>query len=452
LISRITNFFLDDSQANVDAGPGTDQHCPSPVDPNSAQKPSEQKRGAGLKVILVSGENPDWMVEQLSSFHRIDIGAPARKFGGLSRSASRAVRRPPTLASVAARLIHKQSLDRLSNSTGVDVHRRSTDDPRYVMNQSALSFSNDPNTNASIPTQPSTSTTNAKLTATPAAAAVAPTHTRTPSLRAPPSAATNVPQTRDSGSFERVSSQPENSSVSMNSDSRLSAPEPRPAHTLAFELDACPLQPPESDHVSISPPLLPPLLPPRHSGETQPYDRDEKATGYSEDENVEEDEFEEDYGDPALRLYIESSLEEFVVERQCPTDLQSYIVASLEAHGDGSFLWLDFAIEEIRKVNFSNMGTVLDTLPASLAEMYAYILCNITPNLANLVAGLLRWTVCAHRPLNVLELTVALKLSNNSGTPGKNLVLDAVRACGNMLTVSSQDDTVNTVHRSVVDF
>jgi hypothetical protein len=97
----------------------------------------------------------------------------------------------------------------------------------------------------------------------------------------------------------------------MNSDSRFSALEPTPPHTLAFELDACPSQPPESDRVSISSPLLPP----RHFGETQPYARDEKATGYSEDENVEEDEFEEDYGDPALRLYIESSLEEFVVER-----------------------------------------------------------------------------------------------------------------------------------------
>jgi ankyrin repeat protein len=113
---------------------------------------------------------------------------------------------------------------------------------------------------------------------------------------------------------------------------------------------------------------------------------------------------------------------------------------------------VDFAIEKIRKVDFSNMGTVLDTLPVSLAEMYAYILCNIAPNLASLVAGLLRWIVCAHRPLNVLELTVALKLSNNSGTPAENLVLDAVRACGNMLTVSSQDNTVNIVHRSVVDF
>jgi hypothetical protein len=164
LISRITNFFLDDSQANVDAGSGTDQHCPSPVDPNSAQKPSEQKRGAGLNLILVSRENPEWMVEQLSSFHRIDIGAPARKFGGLSRSASRAVRRPPTLASVAASLIQKQRLDTLSNSTGVDAQQRSTGDNRHVTNQPASSFSNDPNTSASIPTRPSTSTTNASTT------------------------------------------------------------------------------------------------------------------------------------------------------------------------------------------------------------------------------------------------------------------------------------------------
>jgi hypothetical protein len=55
-----------------------------------------------------------------------------------------------------------------------------------------------------------------------------------------------------------------------------------------------------------------------------------------------------------------------------------------------SFLWVDFANEEIEKRNFGNIETVLNTLPPTMIVMYTYILLKISPTLTNLVAGLLR--------------------------------------------------------------
>jgi hypothetical protein len=49
------------------------------------------------------------------------------------------------------------------------------------------------------------------------------------------------------------------------------------------------------------------------------------------------DEFEDDYGDPAFRLRVESKIAGSRAIRQFPVDIQSYIVSALEHRGDGLF-------------------------------------------------------------------------------------------------------------------
>lgn len=136
---------------------------------------------------------------------------------------------------------------------------------------------------------------------------------------------------------------------------------------------------------------------------------------------------------------------------------------TLEQRGDDSFLWIDFDIEEIRKVagETAHIETMLDSLPTTLTEMYSFILVNIPSNLNLLAAKILSWSICARKPLEILELAVALNLDVRGRSDALRLVRSAVAACGNMLTINSGDageelgsehHTDNIVHNSVVEF
>jgi hypothetical protein len=98
-------------------------------------KKRQKRQGPGLNIVLVSRENPEWMVVRLSKFPRIDA---TRKFSAVRRSTSRAVRGPPTLASIAASLIHKQRLERPRKDNQVSRQQHSSDATHYVDNRVTL--------------------------------------------------------------------------------------------------------------------------------------------------------------------------------------------------------------------------------------------------------------------------------------------------------------------------
>jgi ankyrin repeat protein len=184
----------------------------------------------------------------------------------------------------------------------------------------------------------------------------------------------------------------------------------------------------------------------------QPAASVEDATpGGAETAEEAEDDDDDDFN-PSLRLYIEARIEELSKEKQYTTAVQSFICAALEYRGDGTFLWVDFAVEELKKIQVDVIEDTVNSLPPALDEMYSRILINIDPSLVDLVVGLLRWTVCARRPMDLLELTVALNLSHFGNQNAMAFILNAVTACGNMIKIGEEDLTVNLVHQSVVDF
>jgi hypothetical protein len=183
-----------------------------------------------------------------------------------------------------------------------------------------------------------------------------------------------------------------------------------------------------------------------------PYDRKEDGANVSDDVKTETITIGEDRGDPALRLYIEIKLEGIYTERQLTIQDQSYIIAALEHRGDDTFLWVDFAIEEIGKTTLLDMETVVNSIPPTLMEMYQFVLLGIPTDPVNIVAGLLQWTVCAREPLKILDLTVILRLTSHGSIVAENIVRTTIIACGNMLTASPKDKIVNIVHHSIIDF
>jgi hypothetical protein len=438
LMSRILDFYSDESPSNAGASLNQDQQCPYPVSPGGERKLSGKQRGASLKMILVSRESPEWMVAQLSNFPHIDIGVPTKKHGSVTGTVSRAARRPPTLASVAISVMHKQRLERSRKENDVVAPKHSSENAHYTANATLSMPWNDNTASSSVSNYLSSSNANSWDFLDPLA--VMTTQTREHSL------ATSIPLYQSHESDGSPSLMAIDSPTSIKPDGSVGALRTPSSSRLPIELEACPQQALKSQSASETPPPLPP----RHIIQTLGYGQ------YSTELQAEEEPFEmyleEDYSDPALRLYVESKIADSDAIQQFPTDVQSYIVSVLEYRGDGTFLWVDFAIQEVEKRDLAHLETVLNTLPATMTEMYGYILNNIAPDLTGLVAGLLRWAVYARRPLDMAELAVAVNLTQYSVERAESVVRSAVRACGNMLTISEEDQTINVVHSSLVDF
>ena len=424
LISRITNFFLDEPQTVVDDGFGTSAYNSASAGRSSEQRRTEQRQAAGLKMMLVSRDKPDWMVEQLSETHRIDIGVRGRRYG-TAGSAPGSARPPPTLASVAASVMHQQRLNRYKHTTQAE----SSTENQLVAQNYYLPVE------TLTSTQPPKSTSNSTFSSH--TGTLTPGRSETPSYQTVAPGTPGILYAQALASENPVSNEPRATSI--------------PSIGTAFVNPSLSTCTSSTGHI-VSVPAPPPSVKPQSSNIPPPYECKEDGASLFNDVKTETPVIEEDSGDPALRLYIEAKLEEICAERQLTTQDQSYIIAALEHRGDDTFLWVDFAIEEIRKPTVLNIETVVNSIPPTLTEMYQFILLGIPTDLVDIVAGLLQWTVCAREPLKILDLTVTLGLTSYGITVAENIVRTAINACGNMLTENPKDQTVNIVHHSIIDF
>lgn len=347
-------------------------------------------------MLLFSRDKPDWVVERLADFARIDIGVRGRKPNATSQCAA------PTLASVVADMIRKQRVERL--------------------------IGGDPATQLA----PSSASTRA---ATPV---------RKPCQSDPMQTAVSTSQEQKVRPLGDTLSRPVYNDPTSKSDVHV---EPSRHGHLYDET---------STTSGIVSELAPPL-PPRPQ-----YSRYKDFLGRDIQTTDDHEAIDDDYGRTALRSHMKASLKDLLTERQWPVEIEASLIAALEQRGDDTSLWIDFAIEQVRRTarDIASIESVLDSLPATLTEMYAFILLNIPSHLSILVARMLSWSVCARMPLEVLELTVVLNLADRDRNEAVELVRSAVAACGIMLTINTQNEgeeprpeykTVNIVHNSLVD-
>ncbi|KAF3004413.1 hypothetical protein E8E13_010284 [Curvularia kusanoi] len=426
LISRITNFFREEPRAPDDNGSGASPYTPYSAGRSSEQRRTEQRQAAGLKMLLVSRDKPDWMVERLYDTRRIDIGVRGRRSGTAARSTPKSARPPPTLASVAASVMHQQRLDRQRNM----IQPNSPTESQLLTRYNSLS-PNHAQQSLSIPVPPPDSTLNS---------------TFSPQVEPP------APQAPEMSHQQAIVSGTYRQTFGLDNTTSNGSHTSPTGDIQANNLSPLPSVQASLNGHNTSHPTLPQSVIPQCPNVSPPYQYKEENAGVFNDAKTEAAMTEEESGDPALRLYIEAKLEEICAERQYTIQDQSYIIAALEHRGDDTFLWVDFAIEEIRKSTSPSMETVVNSIPPTLTEMYSFILLGIPGNLIDIVAGLLQWTVCAREPLTILDLTVTLGLTHHGIVAAENIVRTAIKACGNMLTENPKDKSVNIVHHSIVDY
>ncbi|KAI4630069.1 uncharacterized protein J4E87_003260 [Alternaria ethzedia] len=165
---------------------------------------------------------------------------------------------------------------------------------------------------------------------------------------------------------------------------------------------------------------------------------------------------------PRLRLepdnepHVGSDISKFVDDRtsslQCPTEAREYIKKRLCDRSEGTFLWVSFAINALKKVRVIDMERTVESFPRGLDAMYRRMLLAISEHERDKVMEILRWITTTFRRLSLVELATAVNTIPARGQTLEEAVTDEVAYAGDLLFIDTQRDTVALVHSSALDF
>ncbi|KAL8719491.1 MAG: hypothetical protein Q9225_003518 [Loekoesia sp. 1 TL-2023] len=119
---------------------------------------------------------------------------------------------------------------------------------------------------------------------------------------------------------------------------------------------------------------------------------------------------------------------------------------------NGCFLWASLVLKELETTHSEQqIQEVLDSVPSEMDSLYTRILDNMAmvPRNQKLAQAILRWTVCAVRPLSVEELKEAIRLDLEEVVPRLERTVESV--CGHLIHVDRYS-RVQLVHETVRAF
>ena len=138
-----------------------------------------------------------------------------------------------------------------------------------------------------------------------------------------------------------------------------------------------------------------------------------------------------------------------------PVDTEAdrkFLVELILRKSNGNFLWTRLVVKELEEaLSQQRVNEILESVPKGVDQLYTRILTNLTVSPGNfeLVMTLLRWVICAARPLAVEELREALRLDIGEVLP--QLEKTAGSICGNLIYVDSQS-RVRPAHHTVQEY
>ncbi|KAI4712811.1 hypothetical protein J4E89_001786 [Alternaria sp. Ai002NY15] len=151
---------------------------------------------------------------------------------------------------------------------------------------------------------------------------------------------------------------------------------------------------------------------------------------------------------PRLRLepnnesQIGSDISKFINDRmadlRCPNATHVYIKKKLSLRSEGTYLWVSFAINALKKVRIIDMESTVNTFPRGLDAMYRRMMLVISERERGRVLEILRWVVTSLRPLTLRELAVAVNTYPARGQTLEEAVADEVTYAGDLLTMDKK--------------
>lgn len=150
-----------------------------------------------------------------------------------------------------------------------------------------------------------------------------------------------------------------------------------------------------------------------------------------------------------IKLFLQAHARFLPTQDEATCD---HLITQILQRCNGCFLWAAVALRELEKIHsVEQIRDVLKDVPVEMDDLYTQILDDISavPSNVVLVKSILRWTVCAVRPLTTEELMEALRLDISHNIPHLENVIETI--CGNLVYVDS-DSRVQTIHQTVAAF
>jgi hypothetical protein len=125
-----------------------------------------------------------------------------------------------------------------------------------------------------------------------------------------------------------------------------------------------------------------------------------------------------------IRIYLEVDVEDLHVDD--PADVEGLIAKILEKSRD-SFLWTRLVLQRLANCwSRQAITEILEDVPEGMYQLYARILEDMSesPN-QDLAKAILRWVICASRPLTMDELHEAIHLDIGQ-TVSKSKMIEGV--------------------------
>lgn len=144
-------------------------------------------------------------------------------------------------------------------------------------------------------------------------------------------------------------------------------------------------------------------------------------------------------------------------------NLEEEIISTLTTKSQGMFLWVSLQLQEMCDTPQSDEGIrkSLKELPIGLVKTYSRIIEKMEKNRPKFLPTAekaLQWVICARRPLSMNELKegIAFGPADQYWQADKIITdpsgLSILKACGHLITLDDEDDTVRLIHRTVRQF
>jgi hypothetical protein len=116
-----------------------------------------------------------------------------------------------------------------------------------------------------------------------------------------------------------------------------------------------------------------------------------------------------------LSLFINHRLDGFSRTEGFDQELRSHVWNTLVTRYEGSFLWLGFVTDELRrKRTCSDSLIALEEFPKGLRPLYDRMLLQIEPQHRTVCATILKWAILSLDPISLSELAVILQLEDTT--------------------------------------
>ncbi|KAL8938934.1 MAG: hypothetical protein Q9216_003620, partial [Gyalolechia sp. 2 TL-2023] len=147
-----------------------------------------------------------------------------------------------------------------------------------------------------------------------------------------------------------------------------------------------------------------------------------------------------------IRIVLEANTRFLPIDN--PAACQELITSILDK-SNGCFLWASLVLKELETTHSEQqIQEVLDSVPSEMDSLYTRILDNMAqvPRNQKLAQTILRWTICAVRPLFVEELKEAIRLDLGEIIPRLERTVETV--CGHLIHIDRRS-RVQLVHETV---